>query len=220
MRLGVVHHLKAVLDSPQEFVGNAELSDSRPRHQLGSLEPRKDSEQGWLLEPRFRPAANQLLRLDDELDLADAARTQLDVVLQLTPLDFAGDHRLHRAKALEYAEVEVTSKDERPDDAVVQFAVSAGSRDGARLDPGIALPVASMLLQVGLECAKTGDQRTRLPEGPEAHVHAKHETFRRLCVEEPYERLPEPREVVLVRDLASAIGLAGFRIEKDEVDVR
>ncbi len=77
-----------------------------------------------------------------------------------------------------------------------------------------------MLLQVGLERAKTGDQRTRLPEGPEAHVHAKHETFRRLCIEEPDQRLPEPREVVLVRDLAPAVGLAGFRIEKDEVDVR
>ncbi len=179
VRLGVVRHLQAVLDPPQECIGRRELRDGGRRQQLRAREPRQGRLQRGRPQARLRPAADQLLRLHDELDLADAARAQLHVVPQLAPLDFAGDHRLHLAQALVDAVVEVTPIHEGPHDAVVERAVARGAGDRARLHPGVALPVAAVLLQVVLERAEVHRERSRLAERPQAHVHAEHEALRR-----------------------------------------
>ena len=140
--------------------------------------------------------------------------------LQLAPLDLAGDHRLHLAQALVDAVVEVAPVHEGAHDVVVERAVARRAGDGARLHPGVALPVAAVLLQVILERAEVHGERSRLAERPQAHVHAEHESLGGAGIEQPDQGLAEAREVLLVRDLARAVGLALFRVEEDEVDVR
>ncbi len=51
-------------------------------------------------QPRLATTANQLQRLRQELDLANATGTELDVVRHVAPFDLALDHRLHFAQAL------------------------------------------------------------------------------------------------------------------------
>ncbi len=140
--------------------------------------------------------------------------------LQLAPLDLAGDHRLHLAQALVDAVVEVAPVHEGAHDVVVERAVARGAGDRARLHPGVALPVAAVLLQVVLERAEVHGERARLAERPQAHVHAEHEALGGARIEQPDQRLAEAREVLLVRDLARAVGLAALGVEEDEVDVR
>ena len=73
------------------------------------------------LQRRLAAAADQLEGLHDELDLADAAGAELDVVAQLAPLDLARDQLLHLAQRLEHAEVEVAAEDEGPQHVAVQL---------------------------------------------------------------------------------------------------
>ncbi len=72
------------------------------------------------LEPA---AANELERLHDELDLADAAGAELHVIGQLAALHFALDEHLHLAKAFEHAVVDVAAIDERADGVRVDLCV-------------------------------------------------------------------------------------------------
>ena len=62
------------------------------------------------------PAENQLLRLDEELDLADAAATQLEVVAgdgDPPPAAKSVDLPLHRMNVGDGGEVEILAPDER-----------------------------------------------------------------------------------------------------------
>src|SRR5262249_58097820 len=79
----VGHHLKTVFDHTQKTVSGAEiiayvLIDPRPRGQrIERLKGRFDTQLG------MTAASDELLRLDEEFDFADATAPQLDVV----PLD-------------------------------------------------------------------------------------------------------------------------------------
>ena len=85
-------------------------------------------EQRRRLQAAVAAAARQLQRLHDELDLADAARAELDVVGQLAPLHLALDQRLHLPQALEHAVVEVAAVDERTDGGGLDLGVALGAR--------------------------------------------------------------------------------------------
>ena len=100
VRLRVGEHLQAVLQAAQE-------QRRRPRSSCtacgGSSCRRRAaaapaSSEG-VCSRRIAAAADQLERLHDELDLADAAGAELDVVGELAPRDFALDQRLHLAQA-------------------------------------------------------------------------------------------------------------------------
>ena len=121
VRLLVVPFLQAVLDrdagSGRRPAGR---STRRGRQQLLPGEQRQRLEQAPRLQPRIAATAQQLECLDDELDLADAAGTELDVLLQLAPLDFARDQILHAAQRLEHAEIEVSPVHERAQHVAVE----------------------------------------------------------------------------------------------------
>ena len=172
VRLLVVPLLQPVLDATQIAVRSVELLDCRGGQQLLAREQRQRAKQTARLEARVASAADQLERLHDELDLADTARAKLDVVLELASLDFAGDQLLHPAQRLEHAEVEIAAIDERAQHVAIQLIEAHRARDRPRLDIGVALPVASVLLQVVLERPEADHERTRLAERPQPQIHA------------------------------------------------
>ena len=218
--LRVPEHLQPVLDAPQELVAVAEFAHRRVPEQLGSLETRQDRQQRRALQPRVAATADQLQRLGHELDLANAARAELDVFLQLSSHHFPRDHLLHFPQGLEHAEVQVAAIDERPDHVVEQGGVMIGAGDGAGLHVGISLPVPTMLLQVILDGPEARNQRPGVAERPEPHVHTENETIVGGRIQQADQRLPEPREVLLVGNALAAVGVAALRIQEHQVDVR
>src|SRR5690606_12560082 len=104
--------LQAILEHSQMQVRGLELLNGTLAQQSLPHQLRQDLAQLAALQPSIAAAANQLECLHDELDLANAARAELDVVLQLAPLHLARDHRFHVPQGLEHAEIEITPIDE------------------------------------------------------------------------------------------------------------
>ena len=77
---------------------------------------------GLTAQLRVAAAADELQRLRDELDLADAAGAELDVVGELAPRHLAAHLGVQAAHRREGAVVEVLAEDEGPDD-VFQFVL-------------------------------------------------------------------------------------------------
>ena len=114
--LGVVQILQAMLEPAQEHVGGGQILD-RLRRQDAAL-----GQQGQHLQRRAHlqgdvaTTADELEHLGDELDLADAARAELDVVGAVAAGDFAADLRVQLAHGVDRAEVEVLAEHERAGD--------------------------------------------------------------------------------------------------------
>jgi hypothetical protein len=168
---------------------------------------------------RVAAAAHDLKRLHDELDLAVAARAELDVVLQLAPLDLARNHSFHLAQRFEHAVVEVAPIDERAQHFVVQLCVMLDRRQRTRLDVRVSLPVAAVLLQIVLEGREAQCDPAAVAERPQPQVHAVDEAFDRGRGQQLHHLLAEAQEELRVVDRARTVGFAAFRIEKNEIDV-
>src|SRR6185437_966061 len=217
--LPVLEHLQAVLEPAQEHVRRGELGHGLPRQQPRLAQAGERGEERRRLQAAVAAAARQLQRLHDELDLADAARAELDVVGQLAPFHLALDERLHLPEALEHAVVEVAAVDERTDGGGLDLGVALGGGHRARLDVGVALPVAAVARQVVLEGGEARHQRAGVAEGAQPQVHAQHEAIRGRRLEQPHQRLAEAREELLVGDAARAVGVAVLGEQQHEVDV-
>src|SRR6185369_2600523 len=119
-----------------------------------------------------------------ELDLAYAPARELDVVGALGPpggaaLGLVAHLAMQLAQALEHAVVEVAPIDEGGDRRAqrqrASVAHALARRDHAALEPGEALPLASLDLQVFLEHGEAHDGRSRIAVGPQREVDAEHE---------------------------------------------
>ncbi len=209
--LRIAEHLQAVLDAAQEQIGGFELLRDPRRQQLPAGQLRQHGEQRLGLHAPVLPAAYQLEGLHDELDFADAARAELDVIGEIAARDFLFDERLHLAQTFEHAEVEVTPVDEGTHALGVDEFPGRRTGDGARLDPGVALPVAAVGLQVVVEeCAADGE-RPAVAEGPQPHVHAMHDAFAGALAQDADHQAAEPGEEILVVDAARRRGSRPFR---------
>ncbi len=177
MGLLVAHHLDPVLDVAQEPVGGYQLlagffidpfgSHQRPQHRLGRLQPQLGR----------APAGDQLLRLDEELDLADAAAAKLDVMafhgdfaMALVRMDLA----LDRMDVGNRRIVEIFAEDERRQFA--QECIPGGkiTCNRARLDEGGAFPVLAPALIIEHRRLDRDGQRGRTRIGSQPQVGAEH----------------------------------------------
>ena len=157
--------------------------------------------------------------MHDEFNLANAAVPELDVVLEIPPLHFALDHGLHLAQRFEHTEIQITSIDEGADQLGEQLLVGRCVGHGARLDPGIALPVATVNLQIIFQRGRVRDHRPAVAEGAQAQIDAEDEAVFGLLFQQPDELLHEAGEELLVADRSRAIGLAAFGVHRHEVDI-
>src|SRR6266513_4586864 len=97
VRLRIVQVLQPVLQAPQEHVGPGELVERRGGEQLLLREQREHCERRADLQRRVAAAARELEHLRDELDLADAARPELDLIGELPARHLLADLRVQLA---------------------------------------------------------------------------------------------------------------------------
>ncbi len=131
-------------------------------------------------------------------------------MLLVIPLDFPGDQFLHGPQRFENAEIEISAIDERTQHILIKRLILFCADDGARLDVGIALPIASMLLQVIFKCRKADRQRAAVAERPQPHVDAKDKSVHSGRRKPLDDALSCAQEIFFVGDRSRTVGRAGF----------
>ncbi len=184
VRLPVGDHLQPVLDPAQEA--------GRPppaRRRRGAADARRGPAAAsapsvvGLAQRRIAAAPDQLQRLRQELDLADAALAELDVVpgdarhrvgcrharaaRAPGPGPMLVDPPLHGVDVGDRGEIEAAPPDERPDRLEERRAQRQVAGHRARLDHRRAFPVLAHAFVVG-DGGRQGDDRRRRRRGPGA----------------------------------------------------
>ncbi len=185
----------------------------------GVTQPRQRRDQPARTQCRFAPATDQLLQLHDEFDLADAAPAQLQVCIQRTALHFGLDHALHLAQALECTEVQIAAIDEGPQHRQETLALGQIAGHRARLDPGIALPVAAFALEILFHRRERQRQPPDLAERTQPHVHAVDHALRIDIGQQLDQALAQTLEEVAIVQRPRAIALAGLGIGEHQIDI-
>ncbi len=214
-------HLQAMFDAPQELISRAQFvarlrGDPVARRQhLERLQR--------LSHPQFgMPAArDQLLRLGKELDLADPAAPDLDIVAfdRDLALPAIGLHLpLHVMDIGERGEVEMLAPDEGREFGDQRLAGLQVAGAWPRLDHGGALPGAPFPLVI-MQCRR---RRHRHLCGrrirPQPQVDAKHVTVPGSLLQQPRHGLRDPHEKRLRFDVRCQRHRLGLE-KHDQVDV-
>ena len=180
----VVEVLDPVLDPAQQGVGSGQPLGAGPLHQAagGELVERLQGRAGADLGELA--ATHDQQQLDDELDLADAAARQLDVVGALRPaggatLRLVAHLGMQLAQALEHAVVEVAAVDEggdqRPQRQRAPVLHAGHGRNHPALQPGEALPFAALDQEVVLQRVQRHRRGTGVAVGTQRQVDAEYE---------------------------------------------
>ena len=115
LRLLVGDHLQAMLDGSEEDIGLGELLDRVGGHPALGVQFAQHFERARAAQLGPAPAEDELLRLHEELDLANAAAPELDVVAGHGD-DLVAAHRmdlpLHRVDVGDRGIVEIFAPDE------------------------------------------------------------------------------------------------------------
>ena len=181
LRLPVVAILQPVLDVAQVDIGVAQRGDGRAGEQAAIGDGGQRGQRAARTQFGLAPAADDLQGLHDELDLANAARPELDVRRVVVALALLRDLAVDVAQALVGIVVEVLAKDEGRDERVELVVPRAGHR--ARLEPGVALPRAPLRDQVQLERRIGHGQGPAFAIGAQPHVDAEDVAIRRDLLE-------------------------------------
>ena len=152
LRLLVGDHLQAMFDAPQERIGLAQVVDRLRADPLIGAKPLEHVERARAAHLRTAAAENELLRLDEKLDLADAASPELDVVAGHDDLLVSAhgvDLALHGVDVGDRGVVEILAPDERREVGEKALAEREVARRGPGLDESGALPVLADRLVIG-----------------------------------------------------------------------
>src|SRR6516225_752140 len=151
MRLLVGDHLQAVLDRAERAIAPREVVARRGVDPSGAGERDEHVEGAITAQLGTAPPGDQLLRLDKELDLADAATPELDIVPGDSDLLMAAivvDLPLDRVDVGNRRKIEVLPPDERRQLGKEGLAGSVVAGKHPRLDQGGTLPVLAEALVV------------------------------------------------------------------------
>src|SRR5690606_29417366 len=183
--------------------------------------------------------AHHLQKLHGELDLADAAARELDVVGALRSpgspaVGLVADLAVQLAQAFENTVVEVATEHEGRDQVAQgqgAFVVSAvwhgdAGRHDAAFEPGKALPLAALYQEVFLQHAQTDHRGAGVAIGAQGQVHAKDKAVFGGVADQGGQALDDLGEVLMRRDLrpqpAAAVvnagGLAVVFVDVNEID--
>ncbi len=219
--LPVVDHLQAMLDAAQEGVGLDELGGCLCRHVPGGGERLQCLDSAACAQRGVAAAEDQLLRLGKELDLADAAASELHIVSQ--HLDRAAaamgvDLALDRVDVVDRREVEMLAPDVGPKSGDECLADPDVSRHGMRLDHGGSLPVLADALVVELGRLHRHGQRCRTGIGPQAQVGAEDVSVDRGFGHQLHQQPRRPDE--MARRLLVVVDCRRVPVvEQDQVDI-
>ncbi len=202
--LAVRDHLQAMLDPAQEAVGDQQLGGRAGAEPSGARQAAERPRRGRVAEPGITPAPDELQGLRQELDLADAALAELDVMAEQAgggrPL--RAERRalvrvhaaLHGVDVGQRGEVEAATPDEGTDGFEELRAEQGVAGHRARLDHGGALPVLAHALVVGDGGGERDGGRGRCRVGAEAKIDAEHVAVRVARLHERHEVAGEAGE--------------------------
>ena len=221
VRLLVGHHLQPMLDAAQEDVGFAEITRDLTLDPTPRGEPAQRLQRLRHAQVRLAPAGDQLLRLHEELDLADAAAAELDVVAgdrDRAEAAIGVDLPLHGVDVGDGGKVEVLAPDEGSKlvEELAPGVEIAGA--GPRLDEGRALPVLAEALVVDERGVGRERELRGARIGAQAQIRAEDVAVARALLQKLHEVARQAHEELrrlLPGRERDAIGI----VEDDEVDV-
>ena len=221
MGLLVAQHLQPVLDRAQEPVGGGELGRRPVADPALARQRRQRLGRRPHAQAAVAAAGDQLLGLGEELDLADAAAPELDVVAldpRLADILRDVDLALHRLDVGDGGEVEMLAPDIGGELGQEGLPCPLVAGAGPRLDPGGALPVLAAALVVG-EGGVGGDgDRGRARIGAQPEIGAEHVIVADTVLQQRRQPLHDARI-----DLGGVFGVgqhAGVAVEEgDDIDV-
>ena len=222
-RLGLLvgDHLQAMLDGAQEAVGLSELVAGGGGDPAALLETLQGGQGVRHAQLALASAGDQLLGLHEELDLADAAAADLDVVAgdaDGAEAAIGVDLALHGVDVGDGREVEVLAPDVGGEALEQGLAGGDIAGDGPRLDEGRALPVLAEALVV-VERGVGGERERRgAGIGAQPQIRAEHVAVAGALVEQAHEIAGDAHEEALHLG-AGAQADAREIVEDDEVDV-
>src|SRR5262249_22339788 len=164
----------------------------------------------------------ELERLHDELDLADAAAPELDVGrLAALRADGAVDLALHRADRRDDARVEPRAIDGLARQAHVPGADRRIAGRDARLDQRLPLPQLGALARGGGVPVEGGAARPPPPLGPQAQIDGEHVALVGDLLEQRGELAADAGEILAVGRAARAAArrLAVLAVDEHQIDV-
>ncbi len=217
--LRVTQHLQAVLHLAQEAIRLRQRRAILGGDLAGGDQRVQRRQQAAFAQCGFAAAADQLQRLHQELDLANATGAALDVVQAVVARDFGGDRRLHLAQAVQRGVVEIAPVHERAQRLQPFLAGGDVAGHRARLEPGVAFPIAAFALEILVHAGERQRHPAGRAERTQAQIHAVREAVGGGLVEQPHQALSEPREVFLGGQRTRAVGLAALRVGVDQVHV-
>ncbi len=219
--LRVVDHLQPVLEAAQEAII---VGQRRRRRPIDAAELGKAAQRlAGRPDAQFRrpPAPDQLLGLGEELDLADAAAAELDVVaFDRDPAAAAMrvDLALDRVDVRDRREIEVLAPDEGLQFAQKPVGGGAVAGHGAGLDQRGPLPVLADALVIGQRGGDRHRQRGRGRVRPQPQIGAEDVAIAGAFVENAHQVAGEADEEGLRAGPRGHPRLC--RIEqKDQVDI-
>ena len=195
LRLPIRLRLNAMLGVAQKPVGAAQFRHCAGIELLGPLQLGEGVEEAGFLHILESTAENELLHLHGELRIANAAGTEFHI---FRPMPLGAKARLHLPHRLERAEVEIAPVHEGPQRIQQLPAPLRVARTRPRLDKRVALPTASLGLEVPLHRAEVHNQWAAGAVRPQTHVHAKHEAVDRDRMQQIDDSLADADKVLLV----------------------
>ena len=214
VRLLVIGHLQPVLQAPQIPISLDQLLGRFPVDVACRRQGRERSLGLDTAQLRLAAAPDQLLGLREELDLADAAAAQLDIVPldgDLRPALEGVDLALDGMDVLERPEIEVLAPDEGAQFGQEGFADGRIARRRPRPDHGGALPVLAHAFVVGQRRRDRNRHRHGPRIGPEPQIGAEDVAVGGAVFQQTHEILGDAY-IALLR--AAGVQVAGlFRVE-------
>ena len=210
-----------MLDAAQKEIGLAQVLLRPGADPVVDAELAQHVERARAAHLRTAAAEDQLLCLDEEFDLADAAAAELHVVAGHDDAVVAADRinlALHCVDVGDGGVVEVLSPDERREVGEEALAEVEIARRGPRLDQRGALPVLTQCLVIGVGADRRQRHRGRGGVGPQAQVDPQHVAVAGALLQDARERLGDAH--IKGAGLRSRRNSGRRRVVKhDEVDI-
>ena len=160
----------------------------------------------------------QLKYLGDELDFADAARTQFDVIEAVTPQYLQANLRVQFAHGFERAKIEVFAKYKRLGKLQQLGSCSAQSRRyNTCFYPCVTFPFTSLRHQILFQRSEAHGQSAAVAIGAQAHIHTEDIAIGGDVVYQRDNLASHAVKEIAIANAACAIGIAVFRVHKNQV---
>src|SRR5207302_10763182 len=153
-----------VLQPAEEDIRLGELVAVAAGDEAGIEEPVERAQRSAHAQVRIAARMEQLQRLGEELDFADAAFAQLEIDPRRARRLLLGP-RLELAHFVDRLEIEILAEDEGREPLQVFFADPQIPGDGPRFEQSEALPGDALRLVIELESADGVDDRPAAPLG-------------------------------------------------------